>query len=233
MALLDGLPGVRSAVCSQVTLHPVPSPLNAVRAGLHLPSVLWGLGVETLTSDPAEPGWLDRAYAQVAQLDPSRERCASPVCRRIRFMYGEVFAHEQLDQATHDALHEVFGVANLTTFAHITRILRAGRAVDHQGRDVYLPRLERLTLPLAFLHGAENRLFLPRGSEITCDLLRERLGPERYTRHVVPGYAHMDCFVGRGAARDVFPIVLAELERHPAPARVGRRDGAQAGGPTV
>jgi cholesterol oxidase len=219
MALLDGLAGVRSAVCSQVTLHPAPSPLNAVRAGLHLPSVLWGLGVETLTSDPDEPGWLDRAYARVARLDPSRERCPSPVCRRIRFMYGEVFAHQQLDQATHDALHEVFGVANLTTFAHITRILRAGRAVDHQGRDVYLPRLERLALPLAFLHGAENRLFLPRGSEVTWQLLRERLGPERYTRHVVPGYAHMDCFVGRDAPRDVYPIVLGELERYAAPAR--------------
>jgi hypothetical protein len=29
----------------------------------------------------------------------------------------------------------------------------------------------------------------------------------------------MHCFVGRAAARDVYPIVLAELERHPAPGR--------------
>ena len=216
MSLLSGLQGVRSAICSQVTLHPVPSPLNAIRAGLCLPSVLWGLGVETLTSDYAEPGWIDRAYDRVARLYPTKERCPSPVCRRILFMYGEVYAHAQLNEATHEAIHETFGVANLTTFEHITRILRAGHVVDRRGQDVYLPHLDRLALPIAFLHGAENRLFLPRGSEITLEVLRERVGPGWYTRHVVPHYAHMDCFIGRDAAQDVYPVVLEELERHPA-----------------
>jgi hypothetical protein len=31
--------------------------------------------------------------------------------------------------------------------------------------------------------------------------------------HVLPGYSHLDVFFGRHAARDVFPLIRAELER--------------------
>ena len=36
------------------------------------------------------------------------------------FLYGEVYDHDQLNDATHEALHEVFGIANMTTFDQIT-----------------------------------------------------------------------------------------------------------------
>ena len=154
-------------------------------------------------------------YDQVLRLYPAgRERCNSPVCRRILFMYGEVFDHDQLNDATHDALHEVFGVANLTTLNHISTMLRKGHTVRADGEDAYLPHAARLKLPIAFLHGEHNRLFLPEGSEATYNWLCEQNGAEHYVRHVVPGYAHMDCFIGKDAARDVYPIILAELDRH-------------------
>jgi hypothetical protein len=31
---------------------------------------------------------------------------------------------------------------------------------------------------------------------------------------VITDYAHMDCWIGEHAARDVFPIVVAELDEH-------------------
>jgi cholesterol oxidase len=31
---------------------------------------------------------------------------------------------------------------------------------------------------------------------------------------VIPGYAHMDCFIGNNAHRDVFPVILGELDKH-------------------
>ena len=30
---------------------------------------------------------------------------------------------------------------------------------------------------------------------------------------MVPGYSHMDLFVGKDAARDVYPVITAELDR--------------------
>lgn len=215
MGMTAGLEGVRSAVCSALTLHPVAPPLNKIKAGLGLANVLSVLGVDTLSTDfDTHSNWIDRLYDKLLRLYPTQERCNSPVCRRILFMYGEVYDHDQLNNATHDALHEMFGVANMTTFKHITTMLRAGHAVNAEGAEDYLPHVDRLRLPIAFLHGEKNRLFLPAGSEATYELLRATNGPENYVRHVIPDYAHMDCFLGKNASRDVYPIILAELDKH-------------------
>ncbi|MNL59272.1 hypothetical protein D3C87_1829850 [compost metagenome] len=130
------------------------------------------------------------------------------------FMYGEVYDHAQLNDATHDHLDEAFGVANMTTLRHITKILRADHAVSMDGDHDYLDDVSGLRLPITFLHGADNRLFLPEGSQITYDVLRARNDDELYTRDVIPGYAHMDCFIGKDAARDVYPVITGRLDRH-------------------
>ena len=129
-------------------------------------------------------------------------------------MYGEVFDHDQVNEATHEALHEAFGVANLETFKQISLAIRKGHVVSADGDDVYLPAAEALKLPIAFLHGEHNRLFLPEGSAVTYGYLRHKNGSEHYTRHVFKDYAHMDCFIGKNAARDVYPVVRAELDRY-------------------
>jgi len=56
-------------------------------------------------------------------------------------------------------------------------------------------------------------MFVPRGLAATHELLSAANGSDGYAHHVVPGYAHLDLWLGRDAERDVFPIVLSELER--------------------
>jgi cholesterol oxidase len=213
MGMMAGMKGVRSAVCSQLTAHPVAPTLNQVKAGLHLADLLPVMGFDTLTTDYEDSHWQESIFDKVLKLYPTHERCNSPVCRRILFMYGEVYKHENLNQATHDAMHEMFGVANMTTFKQLGAIVRAGHIVDKDGKNSYLPHLDRLRIPISFIHGEENGLFLTKGSEITYNVLREANGPDLYTRTVIKNYAHMDCFIGKDSARDVFPIVLAELEK--------------------
>jgi cholesterol oxidase len=107
----------------------------------------------------------------------------------------------------------MFGYGNLTAFSQITELLRKGHLVDSAGQDTYLPQVARLKLPIAIIHGADNVFFFPRGSEMTYEWLRQNNGVDLYTRHVIPNYAHLDCFIGANAARDVLPTVLAELEK--------------------
>jgi len=216
MSMALGLEGVRSAVASQLTFHPRVGPLNKIRSGAFVADALTTVGVDTLTTDVDERrGWAEKLYDTALRLYPAgRERCASPVCRRILFMYGEVFDHDQLNDATHEALHEVFGVANLETLKQISRAIRAGHVVTADGEDVYLPAADRLDLPITFIHGENNRLFLPEGSRVTYEHLRQENDPELYRREVIPDYAHMDCFIGKNAARDVYPLVRAELDRY-------------------
>ncbi|MEP6992237.1 MAG: hypothetical protein ABJA80_14995 [bacterium] len=215
MALGNGLQGVRSAVASQLTLHPRVAPLNKLRSGLHMADALSALGVDTLTTVRHEDSWSEKLYDAALRLYPAgKESCSSTFCRRMMFMYGEVFDHDQLNAATHDFIHEAFGVSNLTTFKQISQAVRHGHVVTADGDDAYLRGYEGLKLPIAFLHGENNRLFLPEGSLRTMEYLSEKNGAQYYTRHVVKGYAHMDCFIGKNAARDVYPVVTAELDRH-------------------
>jgi cholesterol oxidase len=216
MALAAGLQGVRSAVASQLTLHPRMVAVNKIRAGLYLADVISALGVDTLTTDiEKDPSWSEKLYDTALRLYPSgKESCSSAFCRRVMFQYGEVYDHDQLNDATHEHLHEAFGVSNLKTFKQITVAIRKGHFVSADGDDVYLPAAHNLKLPIAFLHGEHNRLFRPEGSALTFEYLKEKNGPEYYTRHVIKDYAHMDCFIGKNAARDVYPVVTAELDRH-------------------
>ena len=71
----------------------------------------------------------------------------------------------------------------------------------------------RLQARIVLMQGSENELFLPKGSAQTMRWLREHHGPDACTRLVFPDYAHLDCFIGRNAARDVFPLVVLELDR--------------------
>ncbi|MEO6509836.1 MAG: hypothetical protein ABIO16_02515 [Nocardioides sp.] len=215
MGMALGLEGVRHGVASQVTLHPRAGVLNELRSGVYAGNVIQGLGIDTLTTDEGDdPSWAERLFDRALQLYPSGEEdCGLPFCRRVMFLYGEVYDHDQLNDATHEHLHEAFGVANMATFRQITEILRAGHAVTASGEDAYLPATDNLKVPISFLHGEKNRLFKPEGSQLTYDYLREKNGDDLYTRTVIPGYAHMDLFIGKDAARDVYPVITAELDR--------------------
>jgi cholesterol oxidase len=214
-AMLAGLDGVRSAVCSQATLHLRPPRLGRLKAGIYLPNLLSTLGVESLSAyADRHANWKSRLFDLALRMQPVdfEERCTSPVCRRIVLLYSHVFRHDRLNTATHDHLHELFGVANIAAFEHLTRIVREGRLVAADGRDAYLPHLERLAIPITFLHGEENGCFLPEGSEKTLELLGTTNGWELYRREAIAGYGHSDCIFGRDAARDVYPFILRHLE---------------------
>ena len=101
----------------------------------------------------------------------------------------------------------------MSAFKHLTLLIRKGHLVDANGEDTYIPHLERLAIPITFIHGAENECFLPESTEITYNLLREKNGKGLYSRHVVPNYGHIDCIFGKNAARDVYPLMLQHLER--------------------
>lgn len=217
MAMLAGLQGVRSAVISQISAHVRTPEINSLRAGLHLPGALEKLGVHSLTAYvDAHADWLSRLYDKGLDIYAEIEAqgwCNDPVCHRITFMYASLYEHAQLNPSTHSALHEMFGIASIRQFEHLTAMIRAGKVVNYQGEDVYVPHLERMAIPICFIHGADNICFLPESTEITYNALCARNGSDLYTRHVIPGYGHIDCIFGKNAVADIYPFILAHLEK--------------------
>ncbi len=216
MAMLAGLEGVRSAVSSQVGAHIDVMPATKAKSLLHFPLVLKALGIGSMTMrTDATDGWLDRIYNRALAFNPSiaaEERCDNPVCYRVTFLYAPLYEHDQLNIATHAVMHELFGVASIENFEHLTRMVQGGHLVDAEGEDVYLTHVERLAIPITYIHGAQNETWLPSATERTVRWLAEHNGADLYRRHVIPQYGHIDCIFGKDAARDVYPLILAHLE---------------------
>ena len=215
MAMLAGLQGVRSAAISQIATHIKAPTLSKLKAGLHLPSVLDAIGVDSLTAYvDKHANWMDRLYDNALRFYPQEfeERTNNPVDKRITFLYGQLWELDQLNTATHDNLHEMFGVANIACLEHLARMVRTGHLVDFNGGNVYLPHLDRLAIPMTIVHGAENQTFLPDSTAIALKAMSDANGAELYKRFVIPRYGHIDCIFGKNAHRDVYPHILAHLE---------------------
>lgn len=92
---------------------------------------------------------------------------------------------------------------------------RQGHIVTTRGQDVYLPHLDRMAIPVAFIHGADNETWLTDSTRHTYELLCEKNDRKLYSRYLIPHYGHIDCLIGKNAARDVYPLILKHLETTP------------------
>ncbi|MCC6922843.1 MAG: GMC family oxidoreductase N-terminal domain-containing protein [Nitrosomonas sp.] len=216
MAMMSGLQHVRAIVSSQIGPYQTVSATARVKAGLHLPSLLDAIGIDALTAYTDDRGnWLNQLYDKALNLQhfELEEQCSSAVCHRISFMYSLLYEHDQLNRLTHDNLHELFGICHMDIFKHLALCAREGKIVNAEGKDIYLPHWERLNLPITFIHGAENVSYLPETTERSFKKLVEVNGPEKYVRHVIPNYGHIDCIFGQNAVQDVYPHILSALEK--------------------
>ena len=215
MSMLAGLQGVRSIVCSQIATHLRVKPLTKFKSVIHTPEALAAIGFDSLTAYvDSTSDWKAKLFDDALRIYPvSRdELCRDPVCHRITFLYSLLYEHAQLNDLIHGNLHELFGAGNIKTFEHLALMVRKGQVVSAKGEDIYLPHLDRLALPIRFIHGAENQCYVPESTQLTVDALTSANGAGFYSRTVVPGYGHIDCIFGKNAANDIYPLVLDHLE---------------------
>jgi hypothetical protein len=116
----------------------------------------------------------------------------------------------------------------MTAFRHLAQIIRNGAAIKYDyGRETNLRRYgaesppnyldpQFLRIPITFVSGELNRTYLPMSTEETFNWLRQTNDPGLYKRHVVPGYGHIDNFMGYRANVDSYPLFLEQLESCPA-----------------
>ncbi|WP_298463683.1 GMC family oxidoreductase N-terminal domain-containing protein [uncultured Erythrobacter sp.] len=230
MSLLMGIGAgwvthVRSLISSQLTLHPVTDWLNYMKADLGVAGMLGQIsllgGHMDFVSQGTEADYEIDAVAYQIPV-PEGQACKNPTCRRVFGTFGPSWDHRQLGHDTHLALGSMFSRVSLTPFKQLGDIMHKGLAVDAEGKSVYTNEeaARRLALPISFLSGATNQIFYPESGQRTRVWLSERNSSDLYRQKIIPGYGHMDLFIGRNAHRDVTPWVLEELER------LDRVDGA-------
>ncbi|MFD5515392.1 alpha/beta hydrolase [Streptomyces sp. NPDC127066] len=161
-------------------------------------------------------------YTPLFALASRGAACPDPTCQILHnSAWGSgasLFLHENLSDTTHDRLAELLGPAPLWILPHLRRIELARSVVrwhdtDHRYRALppnALDAAARIDTPVLLLAGSENGLWLD--SQKLCHEVLAHRRPEldvSYTE--IPGYGHLDTFLGRGAALDVFGHILEFL----------------------
>lgn len=203
-SLLTGLDGVESVVSIGLSPHVVVPYSRRL-----------GRGLRDVDGDLEREDRRGRMADRLLKFQPLQadERCTSTACRRATYVYGLLYEHEQLNRATHETIHELIALPGKAAMEQLRVIARRGSLVTADGRDAYLQNLERLALPITFIHGAKSDVFRPEGTEKTLELLRDSFRGELYRLAVVDDYGHLDCVIGKDAVTDVYPLVLDHLAR--------------------
>jgi cholesterol oxidase len=216
MAALAGTIHPASVLVSQVAAHPVGPHLTQLKARMHAAVLIKATGLDLMTTDADESesrrGELFDASLRLYPI-PRVEQCDQATCRRLAFIYGVAFHHPALNETTHLAIHELFGVTDLTMMNHLANCAAHKAVIGADGSDIYLPHLDRLQFPFTFLSGAKNLVWIPESTERTYNALVQEFGPGNYRRHVFEDHGHGDCMVGASASVDVYPTIIEHLER--------------------
>ena len=212
------LPQVSAVVSNAVALHPIVPSLSASKLRFVLPILKrmtkflnpqWGLVAPTLTAK------LVRLLVNI-----THHECDNAVCKQVSFTYGSGFPalwrHENLNAGTHEWIKQEFASVPMTFFEQMAQCVAHGSLVSVDG----LPGLPadltaqapRTEARFSFFAGEKNLCFLPESQVRTYDFF-DSFRAGYHALHLLPDYSHLDVFMGKDAHADVFPIMIAELDR--------------------
>jgi hypothetical protein len=211
------LPQVKTIVANAVTLHPVVPKFSETKLNVAVPimSLLtdylnpqWGLHAPTLT-----------AKAVSLLVNATHHECKNAVCKQVSFTYGTGFPalwlHENINNDTHEWLKQEFASVPLTFFKQMARCVRKGNLVSVDGYKElpvdFCAQAPQTDARFVLTAGAKNLCFLPDSQVKTFDWLNQQR-KNFHGLHIFPSYGHLDVFMGKNAAQDTFPVILAALD---------------------
>lgn len=219
MAAVAGLvPAVDTIVSNAVSLHPVVPTVSKLKSRFLVPLV----AAITPYMDPQwgnhAPDLIAKAFLWLTRL--THHECDNDVCKLASFTYGTGFPtlweHENLNDATHEWVRQEFAKVPMTFFTQMRRCIDAGHLVGVDGLpglpNDFVAQPPQTDARFSLFSGEVNRCFLPM-SQVKTYAWLDRHRRNHHTLRILPGYGHLDVFMGDRAAEDVFPLMIEELER--------------------
>lgn len=198
---------VSAMVASQVALHLRFTPTGTTKTRLHLDKLLPAGDMVHQRPHDATMAVGDIAASLLSRLLPTSFSCDNRACYRHAATFGELIFHQRVNDAT----HAIMGDLVPECLAGFLKDVAVRSRRDTILTDDDLRHLDRLLLPIHFIAGAENRMFVPQGTEDSHRLLSEANGASYYRRDVYDGFGHLDCYVGAGAPQTIWPDIAATL----------------------
>ena len=217
-AIAGLLPKVDVIVSNAVSLHTIIPRWSSIKMPLSVPFLR---GVTPYL----DPQWGNEAPTTVAKAVTTLVRlthheCNNLVCKMVSFTYASGFpalwSHTNLNPETHEWLRQEFGKVPISFFEQMIKCVRCGHLVPVSGLkelpEDLLAEAPQTDARFTFFAGMRNHCFLPESQQRTFNWFREH-APNRHSLHALPNYGHLDVFMGKDAAREIFPAMYDELER--------------------
>jgi len=155
----------------------------------------------------------DRAH-RLGIFGPPQTHVAN--CNRAAAIDGRMFEHDNVSEEMLEALAEVLGHSNLTTWEQTMHYAFLERVTDQDGRNAYVTAeniRRRFAFPVCFAYGDRNQVFDPQTSLRSVGLLHDVFGSSHPAQAVsLPGYGHLDPLIGKNSWRDVYPVISKFLQ---------------------
>lgn len=225
MSLFGGaVDGVTSVVANSVSLVTRVPRWSRLKLRFGPAITEYGFGLSFLDPRFGHAPMFTRSWMFAQLVSLFHWECRNHACHMISFMWGSgrpgLWRHENLDPATHERIADLFGANGLHYYRHMRRMVAAGHAVQYDRKDSrhsalpgdYLERAAEVSTPFLFLTGDHNRVFVD--SNIVCHRILNEISPGRHELAILPGYGHVDPYIGKNAHVDVFPKIVDFLKRH-------------------
>lgn len=149
---------------------------------------------------------------QLLRLYPVRRKnlCNSVVCHRSSFIFGLLWSHQNLNDATHRTLHRFLGGTTMMNERHLIQMCNKGHVLRSDGTDdlVTAKNIERFRgIPVLFLCGAENGVYDPENLLTSFSTLRRQLEVSDYELERFDDFGHLDLWMSERSAEEIYPRV--------------------------
>lgn len=214
-AMLGLVPHVKLIISNAVSLHPVVPNYSIFKMKVYLPFVNHIFTYLNPQWGKHAPDFKSKMLRLMVKIF-HREK-DTMVGKFVSFVYGAGFPAlwrlENLNSTTMKWIENEFANVPLSFFNHIKKCVKAGKLVPNGSNEVsYTPETSGTEARVVLFAGAKNLCFLDESQKNTYQYL-ERIAPGKHRLYVLDRYSHLDVFLGKDAHKDVFPLMLDELNK--------------------
>lgn len=216
-AALGLVPNVELIISNAVSLHPVVPKFSNFKLKVFLPLVRlffdylnphWGLNAPDLKSK------IVKFLVRSTHFEKD-----TTVGKLVSFTYGAghpaLWRLENLDPAVKDWIQNEFAEVPVSFFRHISKCVSNGELVEFESpagtTKNYTDDL-KTSARIVLFGGELNLCFLAESQKQTFAYLN-KIRPDFHKLYVLKKYSHLDVFLGKNAHKDVFPLMLTELNK--------------------
>jgi len=211
-AVLGLLPQVKTIVTNAVSLHPVVPLWSRFKLNVLLE------GIKHIT-DYLNPQWGDKSPDLRSRIFKALVLAThfeedTKVGKFVSFTYGAGFPAlwelNNLSFETKEWIRNQFGPVPVTFFQHIRKGVNNGSLVSVDGKVDYAAVLPSTVARIIFFAGRLNKCFKSESQEKSFAYFND-LRPGYHKLYLFDTYSHLDIFFGKNAHKDIFPIMIDEL----------------------